>query len=168
VGLLLPLPVHTQVWSDISIDFVEGLPKVGGKSVILTVVDRLSKYAHFIPLTHPYTTEMVAPLTHPYTAEMVAPSVCLHGIPTSIVSYRDPVFTSTFWQALFRAIGSKLHMSFAFHPQSDGQTKAIKKNNWDAPSLYDGCSLKKLDYVVTIGRICLQFIFPYSSQGSPV
>jgi hypothetical protein len=84
-GLLLPLPVPAQVWSDISIDFVEGLPKVGDKSV-LTVVDRLSKYAHFILLAHPYTAEMVARV---FFTEIVR----LHGISTSIVSDRDPVFT---------------------------------------------------------------------------
>jgi hypothetical protein len=101
-------------------DFVEGLPKVAGKSVILTVVDRLSKYAHFIPLGHPYTTESVARV---FFGEIVR----LHGLPESIVSDRDPVFTSAFWQALFKASGSKLLLSFAFHPQTDGQTEAVNK-----------------------------------------
>jgi hypothetical protein len=119
-GLLQPLPVPSAVWQDISLDFVEGLPKVAGKSVILTVVDRLSKYAHYIPLGHPYTAESVA---RAFFAEIVR----LHGMPASIVSDRDPVFTSAFWRSLFKALGSTLLMSSAFHPQTDGQTEAVNK-----------------------------------------
>jgi hypothetical protein len=59
-GLLQPLPVPRQVWDDIAMHFIEGFPKVGGKSVILTVVDRFSKFAHFIPLSHPYSATTVA------------------------------------------------------------------------------------------------------------
>jgi hypothetical protein len=119
-GLLLPLPVPTAVWTDIGLDFIEALPKVGGKSVILTVVDRFSKYCHFIPLAHPYTAESVA---QAFFSEIVR----LHGVPQSMVSDRDPVFTSKFWQELMRLSGAKLHMTSAFHPQSDGQTEAANK-----------------------------------------
>jgi hypothetical protein len=59
-GFLQPLSVPSSVWTDIVMDFVEGFPKVGGKSVILTVVDRFSKFAHFIPLGHPYSVASVA------------------------------------------------------------------------------------------------------------
>jgi hypothetical protein len=59
-SLLLPLPMRTTVWTDIGLDFIKALPCVGGKFIILTVVDRFSKYCHFIPLTHPYTAESVA------------------------------------------------------------------------------------------------------------
>jgi hypothetical protein len=59
-GLLQLLPIPDQIWEDISMDFIEALPKMGGKSVILTMVDHLSKYAHFIPLAHPYSARMVA------------------------------------------------------------------------------------------------------------
>lgn len=59
-GLLLPLPVPQGVWTDIALDFVKALPRVKGKSVILTVVDRFRKYCHFILLVHPYSVEFVA------------------------------------------------------------------------------------------------------------
>jgi hypothetical protein len=73
-GLLLPLPVPMDVWSDISLDFIEALPRMRGKSVILTVVDRFSKYTHFIPLAHPYSTETVA---QAFFSDIVR----LHGMP---------------------------------------------------------------------------------------
>jgi hypothetical protein len=77
-GLLQPLGVPTTIWSDVAVDFIEALPKVHGKSVILTVVDRLSKAAHFIPLGHPYSATRVA---RAFFAEVVR----RHGIPSSIV-----------------------------------------------------------------------------------
>jgi hypothetical protein len=82
-------------------DFVEGVPKVNGKSVILTVVDRFSKYAHFIPISHPYTAASVARV---FFDEIIR----LHRIPSSIVSDRDPVLTSSFWKELFQLAGVKL------------------------------------------------------------
>jgi hypothetical protein len=111
--MLQPLEVPSQVWADISMDFMEGLPKVGGKSVILIVVDRFSKYAHFIALGHPYTAMSVA---HSFFDGIVR----LHGFPASIVSDRDPVFMGHAWRDLFRMAGLKLCFSTAFHPQTDG------------------------------------------------
>jgi hypothetical protein len=108
-GLLQPLDVPSQVWADISMDFIEGLPKVGDKSVILTVVDRFSKYAHFIALGHPYTAASVA---RAFFDDIVR----LHGFPSSIVNDRDPVFTGHVWRDLFQLAGVKLRMSMAYHP----------------------------------------------------
>jgi hypothetical protein len=119
-GLLQPLGVLTSVCADLAMDFVKALPRVNGKSVILTVVDRFTKAAHFIPLGHPYSATSVA---RAFFAEVVR----LHGIPSSIVSDRDPVFPSAFWRELFRLAGVKLQMSSAFHPQSDGQSEATNK-----------------------------------------
>jgi hypothetical protein len=101
-------------------DFIEGLPKVGGKSVILTIVDRFSKYAHFIPLGHPY---MAASVAHAFFDDIVR----LHGFPTSIVSDRDPVFTGNVWHDLFKLAGVTLRLSTAFHPQMDGQSEVVNK-----------------------------------------
>ncbi|KAE8815366.1 Alpha-L-fucosidase 2 [Hordeum vulgare] len=117
-GLLRPLEVPSQVWVDISLDFIKGLPKVGGKSVILTVVNRFSKYSHFIALNHPYMTASVA-------RAFFDGIVYLHGFPASIVSDRDPVFTSHVWRDLFHLAGVKLRLSTAFHPQTDGQSKVV-------------------------------------------
>jgi hypothetical protein len=92
----------------------------GAKSVILTVVDRFSKYAHFISLGHPYSVTTVA-------KAFFDQIVCLHGLPSSIVSDRDPVFTSNVWQELFRLSGTKLRMSSAFRPQTDGQSEVTNR-----------------------------------------
>ena len=96
------------------------MPRVRGKSVILTVVDRFSNYCHFIPLAHPYSVESVA---QAFFTDIVR----LHGVPQSMVSDRDPVFTSTFWRELMRLMGAKLHMTSPFHPQSDGQSEAANR-----------------------------------------
>jgi hypothetical protein len=119
-GLLMPLPVPSVVWADIGLDFVEALPRANGKTVILSVVDRFSKYCHFIPLAHPYTAASVA---QAFFTDIVR----LHGVPLSIISDRDLVFTSTFWRELMQLMGTKLHMTLAFHPQADGQTEAANR-----------------------------------------
>jgi hypothetical protein len=77
-GLLLPLPVPQGVWTDVALDFMEALPRVRGKPVILTVVDRFSKYCHFIPLAHPYSAESVA---QAFFTDIIR----LHGAPQSMV-----------------------------------------------------------------------------------
>lgn len=79
-------------------DFVEGLPKSQKHDVVLVVVDRLTKFVHFIPLSHPYTTAKVGSLFMQHIFK-------LHGMPTSIVSDRDLIFTSKFWEELFRLQG---------------------------------------------------------------
>ena len=108
-GLLQPLPIPQQMWTDVSMDFIEGLPSSNGYTVIMVVVDRLTKYAHFMPLKHPFTAIILA-------KAFVSNVVRLHGIPTSIVSDRDKVFISSFWRTLFQLQGTKLCMSSSYHP----------------------------------------------------
>jgi hypothetical protein len=119
-GTLQPLPIPPAIWRDISMDFIVGLPKSGNKSFIMVVVDRLSKYAHFCALQHPFTTSNVAKLFMDRVFK-------LHGMPHSIVSYCDPTFTSNFWQELFKLQGTQLHISTTYHPQTDGQNEVLNK-----------------------------------------
>lgn len=101
-------------------DFIEGLPKSEGYSVILVVVDRLTKFAHFIPLKHPYTASSVA-------QAFMDRVVTMHGLPNSIVTDRDTIFLSHFWKELFKLYKVNLHLSTAYHPQTDGQTKRVNQ-----------------------------------------
>ena len=119
-GLLQPLPIPEKIWQDISMDFVEALPMSQGKSALLVVVDRLSKYAHFLPIPHPFTATQVAQvfLDHVYK---------LHGLPKTIVSDRDKIFMSLFWQSLFKMLQVQLKYSSSYHPQTDGHTKIVNK-----------------------------------------
>ena len=81
--------------------------------MVLVVVDRLTKYTHFMALSHPYTTAKVANV---YLQSVFK----LHGMPSTIVSDRDPVFTSLFWKELMTLQGVSLTMPSSYHPQTNG------------------------------------------------
>lgn len=119
-GLLNPLEIPDMAWTHISMDFIEGLPKSHGKDVILVVVDRLTKYAHFVAMSHPYSVEQVV--------EVLMNNIHkLHGMPMAIVTDRDRIFTSQFFQEVFKAMKVHLRFSTAYHPQTDGQTKRVNQ-----------------------------------------
>jgi hypothetical protein len=101
-------------------DFIEALPKSEGHTVILVVVDRLTKFAHFILVKHPYTGNTIAHLF----LDLV---VKLHGMPSTIVSDRDTVFVSNFWKELFKLYKVTLALSTTYHPQSDGYTDRVNQ-----------------------------------------
>jgi hypothetical protein len=101
-------------------DFIEGLLKSGATDCILVVVDRFSKYGHFLALSHPFTAPKVAKL-------FLDQVYRLHGMPDNIVSDRDRVFTSAFWQQLFALSSTQLCMSSSYHPQSDSQTERVNQ-----------------------------------------
>jgi hypothetical protein len=101
-------------------DFITGLPKSKGKSVIMVIVDRMTKYTHFCALSHPFKASTVATVL----MEIVEK---LHGIPKIIVSHKDPIFTGHFWKELFSFLGTQLAHSSSINPQSDGQTEIVNK-----------------------------------------
>jgi hypothetical protein len=115
-GLLQPLPIPLSSWTDLSMDFIEGLPSSHGYSVILVVVDRFIKYCHFFSIKHLYTVFSIAQV-------FLDNVVKLHGIPHSIVCDMDKVFTSAFWTELFKLLKTDLKLGSAYHPQTDGQTE---------------------------------------------
>ena len=123
-GLHAPLhslPVPTECWESVSMDFIFGFPKdEQGNDGILVFVDRFSKMVHLAAVPETITAEGSARV-------FVDTVFRLHGLPRDVVSDRDPRFTAEFWQAVFRHLGTQLSMSTADHPETDGQTERTNR-----------------------------------------
>jgi transposase InsO family protein len=119
-GTMHPLPIPSHNWESISLDLVTGLPKRKGFDAVLVIVDRLSKMAVLLPTTESASASKVAKLVFDAV-------VSVHGWPTSIVSDRDPRFTSHFWRTMCERWGITARMGTSFHPQTDGQTERMNK-----------------------------------------
>ncbi|GJV60941.1 putative reverse transcriptase domain-containing protein, partial [Tanacetum coccineum] len=116
-SLLQQPEISVWKWEMIAMDFVTKLPRTSsGHDTIWVIVDRLTKSAHFLPMREDYKMERLARL---YLNEIVA----RHGMPISIISDRDSCFTSKFWQSMQEALRTRLDMSMAYHPQTDGQSE---------------------------------------------
>ncbi|GJX07609.1 reverse transcriptase domain-containing protein [Tanacetum coccineum] len=116
-GLLQQPEIPEWKWERIAMDFVTKLPRTSsGHDAIWVIVDRLTKSAHFLPMREDYKMDRLARL---YLNEIIA----RHGVPISIISDRDSRFTSRFWQSMQEALGTRLDMSTAYHPQTDGQSE---------------------------------------------
>ena len=117
VGKIQLLPIPVWKWEKITMDIVTGLPRTQRQhDAIWVIVDRLTKSVHFLLVNVEDSLEKLAQL---YVDEIVK----LHGVPISIVSDQDPRFTSRFWPSLQTALGTRLHFSTTFHPQTDGQSE---------------------------------------------
>jgi Integrase zinc binding domain/Integrase core domain len=116
-GLVQSLEIPEWKWEHITMDFVTKLPNSSrGNDTIWVIVDRLTKSAHFLPIREEISSEKLADL---FVKEIIA----RHGVPVSIVSDRDTRFTSRFWQKFNDEMGTKLHITTAYHPQADGQSE---------------------------------------------
>ena len=120
-GTLMPLPIAKGRWLNISIDFISGIPTTfQNNDMIMVVVDRFSKRAHFIATNKTLTSDGVLQLFYRYI-------FAYHGFPQTIVSDRDIRFVSSAYKELTSRLGITLHMSSSNHPQTDGQTESINK-----------------------------------------
>jgi hypothetical protein len=139
-GLLQALEIPNTRWDTVTMDLITQLPRTSsGNDAIVVLVDKFSKMVHYVATTTTVTAEKLAEI-------FLNNVVKYHGIPKNLVSDRDPRFTSKFWQCLFKALGTKLKMSTAYHPQTDGQTERanrtleemlrhytdVRQKDWDA------------------------------------
>jgi hypothetical protein len=109
-GFVQPLPIPEWKWEVVTMDFITKLPRKNKQhESIMVVVDKLTKSAHFIPVK---LTQKASNIVDVYMREISR----LHGIPKTIVSVRDPKFTSNFWKGLFNGFGTNLNFSIAYHP----------------------------------------------------
>ena len=109
-GLLNPILIPQWKWDNIAMDIVSSLPLTQKKhDSVWVIIDKLTKSAHFIPIRIDYSMDRLVEL---YVDEIVR----LHGVPLSIVSDRDPRFTSRFWKELQLTLGTRLNFNIAFHP----------------------------------------------------
>ena len=118
-GALKPLPVPERPWTDITMNFVTGLPECELKNTILMVVDRLAKERVYIPCS-----DKDEGTNAEATAKMLLHNVWRrHGLPSSVVSDRDPQFVSAVWKSLCKLLRINAKLSTAFHPETDGQSE---------------------------------------------
>nr|GEY32392.1 putative reverse transcriptase domain-containing protein [Tanacetum cinerariifolium] len=117
LGLLQQPEIPERKWEKLAMDLVTKLPRSSsGYDASWVIVDRLTKSAHFLPIREDYTADKLAKI---YINEIVA----RHGVPVSIISDRDDRFMSHLWQALQEVLGTKLHMSTSYHPETDCQSE---------------------------------------------
>ncbi|GMI75415.1 hypothetical protein HRI_001210800 [Hibiscus trionum] len=161
-------------------DFIEGLPSSLKYNCILVVIDKFTKYAHFIPLAHPYTVLAIASAYLPQVYK-------LHGSPRISISDRDKTFTSLFWKELMKQLGTTTLFSMAYHSQTDGQTERL--NQCLEQYLRDMCFLRphtwakwlsqaewwyNMTYHTTLGLTYFEAFYGYkppilqTTQPSPV
>jgi hypothetical protein len=155
-GLLQPLPVPSAVWADVAMDFMEGVPRVNGKSVILTVIDRFSKYAHFLPLAHPYTATSIVRVFFDEIVPAWDPELhCQRQGP------------GVHQRLLARALSARRSLAavlYGVSPTVGWPVRGGKQDHHDVPSLPYRRSAPPVAALASVGRVLLQLLIPGIAQ----
>ena len=160
-GLLQPIPIPVRPWESISMDFIMGLPKTERqRDAIFTFVDSLTKYVHVIPTKSTIDAEGAARL-HVYNV------FAYHGLSKSIVSDRDPRFTSAFFKEVFSLLGVKLNMNTANHPQTDGMTERVNRIVEDTLRFFVNHRQTNWDELLALCQFSMNNSFSTSTEDTP-
>lgn len=124
VGLLQPLPIPTRFWDVLTMDFMGPLPISNGYNSITIFTDKLSGAIHALPGKTTQSASDIAKVYHDHVFKH-------HGLSSAIISDRDSRFISSFWQSLFHLLGTKIKLSTAYHPQTDGKTERANRTVQD-------------------------------------
>ena len=115
-GLLQPLAIQSQCWDEVLMDFILGLPKSEGNTIIMVVVDQLKKHAHFFSLSFTFKESTIS-------TTFMGTIQNLHGVPNIIVSDKDPIFTGIFWTELLSCLGTQLAHRSSYHHHLMGKLR---------------------------------------------
>ena len=160
-GLLQSLPVPDYAWQQVSLDLITQLPTTTQKhDAIAVFVDKLTKMVHIVPTVTTVTAPQLATIFFNHV-------VRLHGVPESLISDRDPRFTSNFWRCLWKLLGTNLKMSTAYHPQTDGQTERANRTIEDMLRAYVNYQQNDWDQHLTAAEIACNNSQQTSSRFSP-
>ena len=143
-GLLHPLPIPNDRFTDISMDFVGPLPKSRGYDTILVVTDRLTGHIRVEPTKSTSTAKDIAELFHRSWYRQF-------GLPRSIVSNRDKIFLSHFWRELHRLLDVKIQLSTSYHPETDGSTERANRTIIEALRQY--VNRRQTDWAVHLTHV---------------
>ena len=160
-GLLQPLPIPDRPWEQFSLDLITHLPKTrSGHDAIIVFVDKLGKQIHAAAASTDVSASGIA-------------AICLrevirhHGLPSSIISDRDPRFIAHLWRALWEMFETKLHMSSSYHPETDGQTERANRTIEDILRAYTSARQNDWDEYLPFAEIAYNQSVQASTGFSP-